>query len=372
MKTINGTPFLLDGLTIKESSFKDDFKIATIHNNNGNTTRGDGTSFNKVLALKGAMGELLERVTQTKLSHKIKVDNIQGYNIKNDEIVTVSAEEVLLVNSNLYEELPDNYWSDSSGTAFHRNSYDVIDSSFLEFIERQSLVFNWLTKTPGENIIVDRFLKGKGIETIYRNLKSYFNDIFTFNISISQHCYVIITIATGPNIKSVGLGAGWTIESALYKSLKETWQLTGDYKPNHFPELHPTNLLEPYLNETSRNGNIYHDYFASLSKEEVLEEYNYLSGRKNNSVSIKKNQSERPSEKLLIKKLKDIGDELSTELIIVYIPSIIEEFPGIVVKILGNGAFPHIKTDIINPLNYTINGINKRDVPNQGRMVPFS
>jgi len=47
----------------------------------------------------------------------------------------------------------------------------------------------------------------------------------------------------------------------------------------------------------------------------------------------------------------------------------------VVTRLIGKGAFPHIKTDELEPSIYTINGIDKFsliDLPNYKRMVPFN
>lgn len=361
---ISGTPFFVDSITKRETSFSSDFKQVRVSKNNDIT--GDGSGYNTLKTSLGGMGEFLERYTQSKLSHKINQQQIDAYNINQDKIIKLPLIDVFLADPRLLGA-SEEYWSDSSGTAFHVNSLDLINSSFLEFIERQSLVCNWLTQTPGIEINLKSHLYSEEIFEVYQNLKPYFNRIYCFDISISQYVSVIITIGLGEHYKSVGLAAEWYSDQALFKSLKECWQLISHYNPAHIPASSPTKILEESTKKTE--SHLYHDYFTSLSNDELYEKYKYLFGNEKNKTE---KENFNPSLENILDLLKNVGEELSIEIIICYLPSIIENIPGSVIKIIGNGAFPNIKTDEINPDLYTINNINTIGyLPNLGKMVPF-
>ena len=358
-------------ITSMNTSFSNDFSCSTVTIGDI-SLRGDGVSFNGKMAKIGAMGEYIERHTQSTVSHKVKDKYQEAFNVNSEQIEKVNILDMILPKYHLFEENDGIEWSDSSGTAFHTSSIDAIDSAFLEFIERQSLVYNWLLKLPGKKIDLNFCSRNdEHIEKAYRNLKAYFINIESYEISITPNCKVVITIATSKLNKSVGLGSAWDMKSAIFKSLKETWQLISHKSPSHLNIQY--DHYEKELSDDGKGLNLYADYFHELTVKDVKTAYDFLDGGEHFSFNENKNLEKRPSDSKYINTMKSIAEELNIELLITYIPSSIENLPGYIVKVIGKGSFPHIKTDIIDPYKYTIKDVHmNKIIPNKGIMIPFS
>lgn len=356
-------------ITSMNTSFSNDFYSSTVTIGDI-SLRGDGVSFNEKTAKLSAMGEYIERYVQGTLSHKIKDKYQEAFNVNSEQVEKVHVLDIIMPKYFLFEENEGREWNDSSGTAFHTSSFNAIDGAFLEFIERQSLVYKWLLKSPGKKIDLSHYAKkNKKIEKAYQNLKSYFLEIESFEISITEKCKVVITIATSKLNKSVGLGSAWDVESAIFKSLKETWQLISHKSPAHL------NInYDSYIEESTEEGkgiNLYADYFHDLTVNDIKKSYEFLDD--GGVYHCTGNVVKRPDDFIYVNEMKSIGEELNVELLIAYLPSSIEHLSGHTVKIIGKGGFPHIKTDIIDPYKYTIKNVYKNKViPNNGIMIPFS
>ncbi|MGX9933450.1 YcaO-like family protein [Virgibacillus salarius] len=369
---IIGTPFPISDVRVDEPSFNRDIVKAYV--NKGNSMEGGhGTGISVKESLYTALGEYLERLTQSKPSHKLKEPYLSGYNLTKGATEKIPLEDILLFDFSILK--PDiNYnYVDSTGTAFHTNSVDLIEGSFFEFIERQSLVFNWLTKTPGTQIILDQFFSFDRIKKISDSLTGYLDNLYLFDISIHPTCHVVISIGSSDYCKAVGMGVGWDLEKAIFSSLRECWQSVSHKIPSHQSHIRPAILKQLESVDPPEIEHIYLKNFEEISSKQLIEKYNYLFGDEViTEIEVKKN---RPSHQENLTVLKNISEDLSIELLICYIPSILDDLPGSVIKIIGKGAFPHIKADELNPHLYTINGINKlndNEIPNRGVMVPFA
>lgn len=370
---IEATPFPINFVNIYESPFSIDLKRASAGKRNFEVMKGGGSSFKRKSALHAAMGEYFERVTQSSLSHRIKHKFLNAYNITKDAEIKIPLLDILLCNPMAFDPTFESSWNDSSGTAYQTNSMDLINSSFLEFIERQSLVYNWLTQSPGKRINLGKYADNTEINKVKICLKAYCNSIDIFEISISAKCCVILTIAYGETYKSIGLAADWNLERAITKSMKEAYQVISGFTPLHFNDIQSTELLLPISSNVLNKANIYYDKFMDLSIDAMLNKYSYLYKNKSEGCEILLKNIERPSDSNYLKILKCISEEICVELVVCFIPSIIDRIPGSVARVIGLGAFPHIKTDEINPSLYSIKGINqKTEFPNKGKLVPFA
>lgn len=369
---LKGSPFPISSISIQKSSFRNNLTQTIVKG--AFADGGLGSGYNVKNALYSGIGEYLERITQIKPSHKLKSPYLDAYNISTERIEKIPIENVLIFDSNVFYADTDFKWNDSSGTAFHLYSYELLESSFSEFIERQSLVYNWLTKSPGKKIDLNRIGNDYFIKRTIQTLNGYFNKIELFDISIHPYCHVVLTIGTGDYCKMAGLGAGWNLSKAVFSSVKETLQSISTMIPSHLHDINP-DLLE-HLNRgpIPKPKDKYSAHFQKLSTEEFQEEFSYLSKgylKVNEDLSNKY----KPSHKNYLSVLKEISKDLNIELLICYIPSIIDNIPGSVVRIMGKGAFPHIKSDEFDPYDFTIKNIDKLPIikiPNWGRMIAFN
>jgi len=367
------SPFPISNIGITQSSFRNSLVYGST-SKGSSLDVGGGAGFTVKEALYSSVGEYLERLTQRKPSHKIHEEFLSAYNINLETVEKIPLGNVLLFDPRIFNPNADSDWNDSTGTAFHTNTLDLIESSFFEFIERQSLVFNWLTKTPGKKIKLKNFYERKRIKQMSLSLSAYFDTLDLFEISIHPSCYVVICIGTGEFCKSVGMGVGWNISDAIYGSLKENLQCVSHMVPSHQSDINPEALKVFESFEEPESDMYYEKYFESLSPKQLSIEYSYLFKPGLELIELTENRR-RPSYDEYLSILKNISEDLSIELLICFIPSLIENLPGSVIRLIGKGAFPHIKTDELNPFLYSINGINKLstiEVPNIGKMVPFN
>lgn len=110
------------------------------------------------------------------------------------------------------------HFMDTCGLATHISSELSVENSLKEFIERQSFIISYLSKTVKYQIKKDKDLS-KIIPYGLEHLKFY-------EISIIDSYRVILGIGSkGPNSIDIGIGAGYTIEDAFKGLLKEIYPL---------------------------------------------------------------------------------------------------------------------------------------------------
>jgi len=146
------------------------------------------------------------------------------------------------------------YFLDTCGLATHVSSELSIENSLKEFIERQSFIISYLSKTVKYQIKKDKYLS-KIIPFDLTHLKFY-------EISIIDCYRVILGIgSTGSNSIDIGIGAGYSIEEA-FKSL--------------FRELYPLNKLHGSVSQGDIDKVDYIHVFDKLPVEDIIEAYSYL------------------------------------------------------------------------------------------------
>lgn len=248
-------------------------------------------------AILGGIGELLEReiMIPSKLWERRCPNNeIRAYSIVNKKEVKISLDYIISNYGTLI---------DSCGLASHTNSKDVIMNSFDEFIERQSYLFNYLSKSSGEIINLDR-------KDEYRCIRKQFPSLKFYNISLIKGFYVILGKGFENGNFYIGLGSSASIDLALQKCIKEIQQCNYAYKVN-IRELQKKDFKE--LEYTDYSG-----IFFSLDPNKLKNAYNYLD-EKSTSIYVE----ECPNytfdlEELCIK----LNEEYEMEPILVYLETL--------------------------------------------------
>lgn len=175
---------------------------------------GTGTSLiSKKNSILSAIGEMFEReiLLSSIIYNNYYQDNIYAYSIVDEAIEKVDKNSIFALEENSY--------IDSCGLASHLYSEDCIKSSFEEFVERQSFIFSYLTKTPG--VIIDLFIekKYKYLHNLFPNSKYGF-----YNISLTNAMHVIFGKILFNNKLYIGLGCSTNIDYAIDKCIKEILQ----------------------------------------------------------------------------------------------------------------------------------------------------
>ncbi|WDM20585.1 YcaO-like family protein [Paenibacillus polymyxa] len=361
---IKAAPFILKKLNIYQSPFINRQKGCTISSFLNSEINGFSKKEDVYKLVKASLGEFQERLAAMKCLRKDDEDlspKFSAFSLLNGETIDVPADFLILNHHQpLFEKLQSTTFTDSCGTAAHIQSDLAIEKGYLEFIERQSLIYSWLSKDPGCRVPIEN-IKNTVLLKKYNSISSVLNHISFHNISIIEDIFVIMTIGFRDNIFSVGLGADWDLNKAINSSIDEfTMIYEGmiSYKGVHSEEF--------------KTGNLYVDLFYSKNIKDFLNDISYLT---NNTSYIKnKKITETKTKEFLIRNsLQNIKKKFDIEIYAAQIPSPYEKSQVKVVKIFSPDAYPHINTTLFDPNEYKITRFMKRkSFPNIYKMIPFA
>lgn len=216
----------------------------------GGTLNNFGAKTPTILASIGEFFER-ERMMPNKLNRKIfKDDLITGYSLIDKKTVQINISTIIGNENNFV---------DSCGLASHTNSEDCIFNAVKEFIERQSFIFNYLSKGNGKLIKLD------GVEK-YEHILTKFKDFKFYDISLIDQFYVILCKGIYDGKFYIGLGASNCLDEAISQSIKEIFQMDSIYSYEE------SNTLK----SNNKKSNDYLDIFMSLPTGRINEAYKYL------------------------------------------------------------------------------------------------
>lgn len=205
----------------------------------GGTLNNFGAKTPTILASIGEFFER-ERMMPNKLNRKIfKDDLITGYSLIDKKPVQININTIIGNENNFV---------DSCGLASHTNSKDCIFNATKEFVERQSFIFNYLSKGSGKLINLDGVEKYEYILRKFKGLKFY-------DISLIDEFYVILGKGIYSGKFYIGLGASNCLDEAIFQSIKEIFQMASIYSYEE------SNTLK----SNNKKSNDYLDIFMSLS-----------------------------------------------------------------------------------------------------------
>lgn len=233
-----------------------DERLSLVISRANSIVSGSGINFDsKKSSILASIGEFFEReiFMPNNLNKKIYKDGIiMGYSFIDKKIVELNKNSII-------GDVTGNAFVDSCGLASYTNSEDCIFNAIREFIERQSFIFNYLSKGSAKLINLDREKKYKYIFNKYENLKLY-------NISLIDDYYVILGKAIYNNKFYIGLGASNDIDKAILQCIKEIFQADYCYSNEKANESSCDN----------KKKNDYIDIFMSLPTSRINEAYRYL------------------------------------------------------------------------------------------------
>ena len=215
---------------------------------------GSSSSRIKKLGILSAIGEFLEREwlyfdNKTSMSNEVK-----GFSLVDKKVLSINKEE-------LYKK---NLFSDSCGMSSHTSSQECLINSFCEFVERQSYIYTYLSKTNGYKIDIDVVKKNVKLPHIYEKLKFY-------EISLVESFSVILGLGIINNEVMIGLGGGFSLKESLEHCIKEINQ-------SYFNMV----LFSQYVGSRNdclkkdKKNKDYIDVFKGISVESVLKAYEFL------------------------------------------------------------------------------------------------
>lgn len=226
---------------ISESSFLQNHKSAFINCRN---ISGSNVSANRKTSLLAAFGEFFEREALYYYSSRIRNKGVKGYSIVQERTITIDADAI--VECYLFY--------DSCGLATYTHSKGCLSNALDEFIERQSFVFNYLSKGKGQIVSGNYLNKIINRNSLYRNITFY-------DISLIPDFYVILGKGLVDTNFYVGLGASSNFCVALQRCIKEIDQEFRAYELGH--------LLD-------KREKDYWEHFRNLSSEKLVKAYSYL------------------------------------------------------------------------------------------------
>lgn len=228
-----------------------------LNQNNKNIISGSGVNTKSFESISSAIGEFYERNLLFEFIKNIDKKGIMtGANMRTGQIRSLTKKEI--ERKQLFK--------DSCGLATHVESEKCIMNAFNEFLERQSFVFNYLSKGMAEKISFD-------ICSSYVEIPEMLKEIKVYNISLSSQYFVILIIADkGTDGVWIGLGSDFKFEKALKKALKEIYQY---YLMIRCESQNHSNIKKlPGLNS-------YTEIYEALTREQVLQAYSYLDNAPN-------------------------------------------------------------------------------------------
>nr|WP_259547032.1 YcaO-like family protein [Heyndrickxia oleronia] len=354
------SPFILSTLNINKSIFSNDPHLCTVKSFVHSEAHGSSSGNMTLNTIKAALGESQERIA---LFYSLKKDkecigNTKqvAFNLLDGSIIDV-PHHLLYLNYDLpvfkFDKGKENFISDSCGVAAHNFSADCIEKAFFEFIERQCLIHNWLSKGEGRKIPLNS-LKDEMVKKKINLLKQYFEDIHILDISLFKGISVVIIIAVNENVYSVGLGSNFKRDYAISSALNEFNMIFGS-------------VINKYKKDRKiSSNNIYVEQFYNMSREDFLIGYDYL-------INSQKEAENIPYENQGINHvLKKIKEDFDMNIYATFIPIEFNCINTKVVKVFSPDGYPHMHTKSLDPYKYKISKmLPNNNFPNLGKPIPI-
>lgn len=279
--------------------------------------------------LISTMGEFFEREILIN-SNKINQQELPCFSLLDGKVKSVDTSKIVFKNK----------FVDSCGMASHFISQELVKTAFIEFFERQSFLLNYLSKSSGQKIIIER-LNDVGIEEnfilsdIYKHheyLKQFAHDTEYYNISINSKVYVVLAISLSDTQKGIGLGTDICPYKAILKSQKEILQNFATYSSKYnYSDI-------GYYEDVPSPNDMYFYKFYHLEPENLKNLYSYLI--KSEDVYLNDLISFQTID--LNKVINELSIEYGIEPFISMIPSK-RDIPHLkIVKIFDFNWFPHM------------------------------
>lgn len=361
---INGSPFLLKNFFVKSKIFLDSYVYAEMDSID-EIAKGYGLRYNKISAIKAGLGEHLERVCAFSNFTKQEVENsipvIDCFNLLTGECAKVQANKIFLnFDLPMFNSVDTKKnFNDSCGLASHITSMEAIEGALKEFIERQSLVANWLTRSPGEKVSLGLLKEKKSLNIKLLNLVQHAENmsdmLFSFNISLIDGIYVILTIGTKGNAFSAGIGTDCLLEKAIENSLNEYLMILESC------------IIREQININSADKYVMN--FYSLTVKEFLESFKYLLEGEDRLLERSYSSPENNMNSLII----NLNKKYKLNIYACYLPHPIKQINSKVVKVFSPEGFPHIDTELFDPEEFEISEhLTQKNFYNKYKSIPFA
>lgn len=307
----------------------------------------------RISTMQALIGEYIERDS---LYYNNNTKILNAFCLTTGETIELPISDVLLnLNLPVMEDKIPTYL-DTCGVATHTISSKALDNALSEFIERQSLITTWLTKS--ESIEVDIKLIEKYIDPTNVLIKNY--DFFIRDISLWDFFYVILFVGYDFEKEKfiIGCSANSSFEKALMGAYDEAILMEHYYQQDGLRE-------DGRLIEFKYEGTILKDAYAQNFYKKTVQEFY-------EDVFFLKEKCTKPSKDYLVNKF-DLKDLKKTGLKIYGTLVPCQNNKNFkTVKVFSPDGYPHMSTDILEPEKYKISSLyNLEEFPNKGVMLPF-
>ncbi|MCI1593500.1 MAG: YcaO-like family protein [Heyndrickxia oleronia] len=368
----------IDRVSIYRSNFRQKTNATRTFNYSFKGINGSSTKGTTINTLKAALGEHIERVSLYKNIKNLTEKEVTAYNLLKDKIEQIPNKFVsLTVMDDIYfdnEAEKNNYYNDSSGVGSHLSSNLALKSSFFEFVERQSLVFSFLTESPALEVLFHEIENNQLINKLNR----YFDEVKFYDISIIKGIYVIIGIGFGTKYYGIGLSANSNLFDALLGAVEELVQCIWAFLPKEYTNYgYSKKIKDVHYNEIDeidegilKNPHFYSNIFFKFIDSNFLRKaFSYLASNK--STVLQKRTVDVNFNPIYV--AKKFAKKFNINLYIINIPAANIDYKNKVVKFFSPECYPHINNLLIEPEKFKISYIknSQQKFPNKHKYLPF-
>lgn len=233
--------------------FLDEYGSFGVSNKLNPSICGTATRLTQRESILASIGEYFERYSLVELNRRLssKKSTISGIELLNGKKICFDSRDISKFV----------YFSDTCGCACHINSRDLVNNAFSEFIERQSFVLRYLTKTGRYKLKIDKEIFEELIPKELSFLEFY-------DVSMIDSYYVILSTGVLDDNFYISLGADYCLNNAIRKSIKEIMQIRGYYM----------NVRKKYVTRCKQKESKkdYFDYFMDIDTEKINKAYSFL------------------------------------------------------------------------------------------------
>lgn len=258
---INRRPFLTDNSLI---DVRVNYSDILIGNSSSIVSHRD--------CLLSAIGELFER----EMLLYSKIDEVNS----KKKVWAYSFAKECIKKEDMYQFYTHKCYNDfdSTGLATHVISKLSIKNSFEEYVERQSYIFSYLSKTSGIKIIMNNYPNYNRFKFMFKNCNYEF-----YNISLTNQMYVIVGLALKNDELYIGINCSSNIDNAIEGCIREMIQCKWGYE---------LKKSQDYNQKTKFKINDYGEIYFNLSGKKLWEAYSYLrdNDKEHNYLELKNNE----------------------------------------------------------------------------------
>lgn len=347
-----GTPFIGNNFVLDRPNFLDDGKQSFLLSPRHSNALGHNHNLEFDNVLKSSIGEWIERNSLYRFDKKGTMS--KAFSLLDGSETQIESEKIYFADPE--------HFNDSCGVASHLNSNQTIHNAFMEFYERQCLVFTWLSKSKGKLLRIkgDEF---SDINNIATKLHNYIDEMYLLDISLHPSIHTVIGVGIGEHFKAIGLSSSFNLDNAIKDTLEEMLQGFGNKWTKHHINKFEENTSDEFALD------LYDEYYNSLSPIDFKNEWAFLWADTNDVDYISNSDNLRMS---FTEKITEVCDDLGISPYCTFIPCFFNGFETKIVKVFAPDSYPHMFPRIFTEEQTTLDfNKNVSSFPNSYRQIPF-